>query len=76
MALLTSFELLRMDRNSVHAEAEATYSIFDHNGHRFIQFDSYGSKTRDLPGKKSQTIQLDENSARKMFDILRSHFDF
>ena len=45
-------------------------------GQKFIQVDSYGRAEREIPGKKSQTFQLDEKSARELFDILRDCFQF
>jgi hypothetical protein len=29
-----------------------------------------------MPGKKSQTFQLDDKSARALYDILKQTFDF
>jgi hypothetical protein len=52
-----------MERNSLHDEIEATYTTFKRDGRVFIQIDSYGRDTREIPGKKSQTIQLDREGA-------------
>ena len=76
MALIKSFEHKSMDRNSIHGAIEATYTTFERDGRRFIQVDNFGSAEREIPGKKSQTFQLDEKSARELFDILRDHFYF
>jgi hypothetical protein len=76
MARITSFERKSMDRNSIHDEIEASYTTFERDGRRFIQVDSYGRAEREMPGKKSQSIQLDEKSARDLFDILRDAFGF
>jgi hypothetical protein len=63
-------------RNSVHDGIGATYSTFKRDGRRFIQVDSYGRAEREIPGKKSQSFQLDEKSARALFEILRDTFHF
>ena len=46
------------------------------NGRKFLQIGNYGRAERDVPGKKSQSLQLDEKSARELFDILRETFHF
>jgi len=76
MALIKSFEHKSMDRNSIHDGIGATYSTFERDGRRFIQVDSYGRAEREIPGKKSQSFQLDQKSARELFDILRDTFQF
>jgi hypothetical protein len=76
MALIKSFEEKRMDRNSIHDAIDATYTTFERDGRRFMQIDSYGRAVREMPGKKSQSIQLDEKSARELFKILEDFFHF
>ena len=76
MALIRKFSRKEMDRNSVHDQIDATYSAFNRDGRVFLLIDSYGRATRDMPDKKSQTIQLSEESARQLFDILRQEFRF
>lgn len=75
MALIRSFQRKHMDRNSLHDEIEATYTTFERDGRVFIQIDSYGRDTREIPGKKSQTIQLDREGAVALFNILKREFD-
>lgn len=74
MALIRKIEASDMRRNSVHDEIDATYSAFTHEGRKFIQIDSYGRESRDIPGKKSQTLQLDEDGAKALVAILRHEF--
>jgi hypothetical protein len=76
MALIKSVKHQSTDRNSIHDGIDATYSTFERDGRKFIQVDSYGRAEREIPGKKSQTFQLDETSARELFDILRDTFPF
>ena len=75
MALIRSFIRKHMERNSLHDEIEATYTTFERDGRVFIQIDSYGRDTRQMPGKKSQTIQLDRDGATALFRILKTEFD-
>jgi hypothetical protein len=74
MALLGSFKRKHMERNSLHDEIEASYTIFERDGRVILQIDSYGRDTRQIPNKKSQTIQLDREGAAALFDILKSEF--
>ncbi|MEM9670053.1 MAG: methionyl-tRNA formyltransferase [Pseudomonadota bacterium] len=76
MALVRVFKEKEMNMNSIHEEIEATFTTFERDGRKFLQVDTYGKSTRDMPGKKSQSIQLDEVGAERFFSILRSHFGF
>lgn len=63
-----------MDRNSLHEEIDASYSVFERDGRVLLQIDTYGRDTREIPGKKSQTIQLDREGAESLFNILKREF--
>jgi hypothetical protein len=76
MALIRDFDRKHMERNSIHDEISATYTIFERDGRRFIQIDSYGRDQREIPGKKSQTIQLDRHGAQQLYKILKYEFHF
>lgn len=76
MALIRNFERKEMERVSLHDEIEATYSVFECDGRVLLQIDSYGRADREMPGKKSQTIQLDRDGARALFDIIKREFSF
>lgn len=75
MALIRSFIRKHMERNSLHNEIGASYSVFERDGRVLVQIDSYGRDTREMPGKKSQTIQLDREGATSLFNILKREFD-
>jgi hypothetical protein len=64
-----------MDRPTLHEEIEASYSVFEKDGRKLMQIDSYGRESRQIPGKKSQTIQLDKEGATALFKILQREFD-
>lgn len=76
MALIRNFERKEMGRTGLHDEIEATYSVFEYDGRTLLQIDSYGRPDREIPGKKSQTIQLDHEGARALFDIIKREFRF
>lgn len=69
-------EKLEKDRNFVHDKVYATYSVFDELGEHYVQIDTYGRSNRELPGKISQSIQLDQEAARMIFDLLKKEFHF
>jgi len=74
MALVQKIERLNLERPTVHGEVHCTYTSFADAGDRYFQLDTYGSKNRQLPGKKSQTIQLNAQSARALIDLLTKEF--
>jgi len=75
MALVTAFERKNLERNKVHDPIEASFTSFSDGERKYVQIDTHGRATREIPGKKSQTIQLDEASARKLVEILSKEFD-
>ncbi|MCJ2103816.1 methionyl-tRNA formyltransferase [Methylobacterium sp. E-041] len=74
MALIRHFERKEMERNALHDEIDATYSVFERDGRVLLQIDSYGRADREMPGKKSQTLQLDREGALELFEILKREF--
>jgi len=75
MALVRKLQKNGLQVEKVHGEVECTYNAFHApDGKRYFQIDTYGSAERKLKGKKSQTIQLDENSAKELISLLRSEF--
>ena len=69
-------EKLNKDRNSVHEKVYTTYSSFDSCGKHYVQIDTYGRSDIEQPGKISQSIQLDEKSAKFLFDLLKAEYNF
>lgn len=75
MALITKFDDLGTgDRGRVHGEVACTYATFEVEGRRYLQLDTYGSTDRVMPGKISQSIQLDQNGARLLKKLLEQTF--
>ncbi|NLY19442.1 MAG: methionyl-tRNA formyltransferase [Clostridiaceae bacterium] len=68
------FNKIEKNRNSVHKPADATYTTFEHRGKKYFQIDTYGSADRLMPEKVSQSIQIDEEMARKLIDVLKHEF--
>jgi hypothetical protein len=75
MAIVRKLEHLNLDNETRHTEAECTYSITSYEqGHRFLQIDTYGSKSRKILGKKSQTIRFSPEAIEQLKTILRENF--
>ncbi|WP_029042014.1 hypothetical protein [Cucumibacter marinus] len=76
MALIRKFEPLSLQRNSLHDEIEARYAILEQDGKALVQINTVGRKTREMPGKTSQSLQLDRQSGKQLYDILKKAFQF
>lgn len=62
-------------RNYVHDVVEATFCSYEINGKKYFQIDTLGKDDRDIKGKVSQTIQIDEVMALYIINLLRKEFD-
>jgi hypothetical protein len=49
MALVREFHRGQIARNSRHEEIEATYHIFERDGRKLLQIDTFGRKSRAMP---------------------------
>jgi hypothetical protein len=65
-----------MDRLQLHDEVEAKLFVQDYDGRRLLQISTYGRPGRKDVGKLSQTIQLDEEAARQLFEVMKAEFGF
>lgn len=73
---LETIKRIDKERNSLHTKVMTTYSVFEQGGNKYFQIDTYGKSDREIPGKISQSIQLDEHSARLLVNILVREFNF
>lgn len=71
----SNMDRLEKQRNSIHEEAPATYTVFVENGETYFQIDTYGRTDREHPEKISQSIQLNKDSARRIAKLLIDTFD-
>lgn len=76
MALITKDNIKKLDkdRNSVHNKVRATYTTFTSDGKKYFQIDTYGSPTREIKDKISQSIQLDEETAQELIKLMMGYF--
>jgi hypothetical protein len=61
-------------RSRPHSEVECGYTILTEDGRTLLQLETYGSDRRQIPGKVSQSIQIDEEAARMLSSLIRRTF--
>jgi len=74
MAVVRTFEEKELDRQSKHSEVEATISLVEADGEKFVQIDTYGSKHRAMPGKVSQSLRLSKSAFEQLVNLAEKHF--
>jgi hypothetical protein len=74
MAVVRKLEQLTLEKDSPHTDVECTYSIVNEKEERFLQIDTYGSTTRKIPGKKSQSIRFAPEAIKQLKIILEQDF--
>lgn len=76
MALVSSESFSRVNkyRNTVHKQTNATFTVFEHNGQKYFQIDTYGTTERIMPEKVSQSVQFNKDMATMLIEILRREF--
>jgi len=74
VALIREFVQIQKETNHVHGTVECGWTTFEQDGTPYVQLDTYGSGERQVPGKVSQSIQLDESAAAELSRILRRAF--
>lgn len=72
---LAGLKKIEKYRNSVHEKVHTTYTIFEMDGKKYVQLDTYGSIDREHPEKISQSIQFDRETAAFLVDLLTQEFD-
>ncbi len=77
MAGINKEHLIRTDkeRNYVHKNVQATYTVFEVEGKKYFQIDTFGREERKIPGKTSQSIQFDRETAEYLLDLLKREFN-
>lgn len=78
MALINidDLEPINKERNAVHSKVKATYNIFEIDGNKYFQIDTYGKSSRECKDKISQSIQLDETTAKGIVNLLKDIYGF
>jgi len=75
MAIVKKLYPIYLDRASKHSDVNCTYAIItDDLGDKYLQIDTYGSATRKIPGKKSQSIRFGPEAIDQLKEILKRDF--
>jgi hypothetical protein len=74
MAVVREFQLKDLDRVSTHSEVNATISLVESDGEKFVQIDTYGSKDRAMPNKISQSVRLTKAAFDQLSQFAAKHF--
>ncbi len=75
MAVVRKLEYAKVEKGSPHTEVECTYSIIsDEQGHRYLQVDTYGSTSRKILGKKSQSIRFAPEAIEQLKALIQKYF--
>lgn len=71
---LGSIKRIEKNRNTIHEKVHTTYTVFEADGEKYVQIDTYGRIDRENPEKISQSVQLDKSAAQFLVDILTKEF--
>ena len=71
MALVKKLTPSEMENGSEHPEVECTYAVVsDEAGSRHLQIDTYDSKSRQVLGKKSQSLRFSPEAIQQLKQII------
>lgn len=70
MAIVRKLKRITLEHDSRHSEVNCTYSIIQDGEGRSLQVDTYGSKYRKIPEKKSQSIRFSPEAIKQLRSIL------
>ncbi|WP_336056192.1 methionyl-tRNA formyltransferase [Nitratireductor sp. CH_MIT9313-5] len=76
MARVENIELKQRDRVQLHDPVDAGLYLFEKDGRKLIQIDTFGRDSREMPNKVSQSLQFDAKAAEQLFEYLGHHFGF
>ena len=63
------------ERNTVHDQVYATYTVFDNSGEKYLQIDTYGKPACENPEKISQSFQFIREVAAYLANLLIEEFE-
>ena len=74
MALVREISLTTKERQTVHEEVDCLASSFSVEGMQYLQLETFGTRHRQIPGKVSQSLQLNRESAAKLKTLIEKTF--
>jgi hypothetical protein len=74
MALVREIQKIEK-KGQPHDPSECSYFVVEtEDGNRLLTIETYGRDSRKMPGKVSQSIQFDEQGARRLRELLELVF--
>jgi hypothetical protein len=74
MGRVTHIRKQALSISAPHRDVECTYDVVTaDNGEKLLQLDTYGSATRQVPGKKSQSIRFSPSALAELKAIIRDN---
>ena len=75
MAPVTDFQKRDLQRDGDHTAVDCTYAIIHtDDGDKMLQLDTYGSRSRKMPGKVSQSLRFSPEAIVKLKKLLNENF--
>jgi hypothetical protein len=75
MATIRKLKLHQPDRLSKQSDADASIILAELDGEKFVQLDSFGSKDRQLVGKRSQSMRLSREAFDQLVELGTAYFE-
>ena len=73
MAIVKKLTRVQLEKNSKHTDVDCTYSVVESSeGIKYLQIDTYGSVSRQIPNKKSQSLRFSPEAIRQLKVIIDS----
>jgi hypothetical protein len=74
MALIRRFVEKPHGSITWRSEVDCGFTIGHRDDRRVLHLETYGSGSRQIPGKVSQSLEIDEAGARELIRVLRRAF--
>ena len=75
MATVRKFEYTNLNSTRKHTEVDATIGVVEIDGEFFLQINTFGSSSREMPGKLSQTLRLSKSAYLELVDMGKPFFN-
>ncbi|SDP61343.1 hypothetical protein [Desulforhopalus singaporensis] len=73
MALIRKLDKIELEKDIKHSEVDSTFTIIKNQDGKFLQIDTYGSKKRQIRGKKSQSIRFSAEAIEQLKEIIEKY---
>ncbi len=75
MALVSNIREGLKNKSTIHKGTECSYFIiYNDEGKKYLQLDTYGSDDREITGKVSQSIQFSPEAIKELKQLLAKEF--